>query len=62
MAELACKRCKFINIDTDFCQNCGSEDLTKGWYGYVIIIDPEKSEIAKRLEIVNPGRYALKVE
>ena len=61
MAELACRRCKFINIDSDICRNCGSNELTKEWYGYVVIIDPEKSEIAKRLEIKIPGKYALRV-
>jgi len=62
MVELACKRCKFINIDAEVCKNCGSTELTKEWYGYVIILNPEKSEIAKKLEIKTPGRYALKVE
>ncbi len=62
MAELACKRCKFINVDTEVCVNCGSTELTKEWYGYLIIIDPERSEIAKRLGITKPGKYALQVE
>ncbi len=62
MVELACKRCKFINIDTEVCKNCGSTELTKEWYGYVIILNPDKSEIAKKLDIKTPGRYALKVE
>jgi DNA-directed RNA polymerase subunit E" len=61
LAELACRRCKFISIDSSTCKNCGSTELTKEWYGYVVIIDPEKSEIAKRLEITIPGKYALRV-
>jgi len=61
MSELACRKCKFININSDVCKNCGSADLTKEWYGYVVVIDPEKSEIAKKLGIKIPGRYALKV-
>ena len=61
MAELACKNCRFINVDTNICRNCGSTDLTKEWYGYVVIVDPEKREIAKRLEIKIPGKYALRV-
>jgi RNA polymerase subunit RPABC4/transcription elongation factor Spt4 len=35
----------------------GSHD----WSGYVVIIDPEKSQIAKRLGVKLPGEYALKV-
>ncbi|HDD36282.1 MAG: DNA-directed RNA polymerase, subunit E'' [Archaeoglobaceae archaeon] len=61
MVELACRNCKYINIDSKVCKNCGSTELTKEWYGYVVIIDPEKSEIAKKLGINLPGKYALKV-
>ncbi|WP_456468279.1 transcription elongation factor subunit Spt4 [Archaeoglobus sp.] len=61
MAELACRNCKFINVDSSICKNCGSSELAKEWYGYVVIIDPEKSEIAKRLDIKIPGKYALRV-
>ncbi len=62
LAELACRNCKFINVDTIICKNCGASDLTKEWYGYLIILDPEKSEIAKMLGIKNPGKYALRVD
>jgi len=61
MTELACRKCKFINMDSTICKNCGSTELTKEWFGYVIIIDPEKSEIAKKLGVKIPGKYALKV-
>jgi len=61
MAELACKSCRLINVDTAICRLCGSTELTKEWYGYVVILDPEKSEIAKKLEIKYPGKYALRV-
>ncbi|HDN74459.1 MAG TPA: DNA-directed RNA polymerase subunit E'', partial [Archaeoglobus sp.] len=36
-------------------------ELTKEWYGYIIVIDPEKIDIAKRLGIKIPGKYALRV-
>lgn len=62
MAELACRNCKYINVEAVICRNCGSSDLTKEWFGYIIILDPEKSEIAKMLGIKNPGKYALRVE
>jgi len=61
MAELACRSCKYISVDSVICKNCGSGELTKEWYGYVVIIDPEKSEIARKLEIRIPGKYALRV-
>jgi DNA-directed RNA polymerase subunit E" len=49
-------------VDTIICKNCGASDLTKEWYGYIIILDPEKSEIAKMLGIKSPGKYALRVD
>ncbi|HID43151.1 MAG TPA: DNA-directed RNA polymerase, subunit E'' [Archaeoglobaceae archaeon] len=59
--ELACRQCKFISVDSSACKNCGSTELTKEWYGYVIILDPENSEIAKKLGVKIPGKYSLKV-
>ena len=35
--------------------------VSSDWQGYVIIMDPERSEIAKRLNVEHPGKYALKV-
>lgn len=62
LAEFACRICKYINVDAIICKNCGSSELTKEWYGYLIVIDPEKSEIAKNLGIKTPGKYALRVD
>ncbi len=58
----ACRRCKaLVERDAIECPICGSRDFTDEWEGMVIIIDPEKSEIAKALGISKPGRYAIKV-
>ena len=43
------------------CPNCHSTDLTSEWFGLVIILDVERSQVAKVLNIKTPGRYALKV-
>ena len=43
------------------CNRCPSAQVTTDWQGYVIIMDPERSEIAKRLNVDRPGKYALKV-
>ncbi len=56
---LACKNC-FTITESERCPNCGGE-LSKDWQGYVVVIDPEKSEIAKKLNIKKAGAYALKV-
>ncbi len=51
--ELACKNCKFIISHGNRCPICGSEDLTSNWSGYVIIINVDKSEIAKKRKYKN---------
>ncbi|MEM2878688.1 MAG: transcription elongation factor subunit Spt4 [Candidatus Hadarchaeales archaeon] len=60
MIERACKNCKFVT-EEKVCPNCGSNSLSKDWTGYVVVLDPSGSEIAKRLGVDKPGRYALKV-
>ncbi len=61
MTEVACKSCKYITNEATVCKICGGRDFTKNWYGYLVVIDPEKSEIAKKLGIKYPGKYALTV-
>ena len=59
-AEKACRNCKFITKD-NVCPVCGSKDLSPNWSGEIIILDVEKSEVAKLLGIKVPGRYAINV-
>lgn len=56
---LACKNC-FSIVEGDKCPHCGGE-LSKDWQGYVVVVDPTKSQIAHRLNITRAGTYALKV-
>lgn len=60
MADKVCKECHRL-VSGQVCQVCNSTSLTSDWSGFVVIIDPEKSQIAKRLGVNLPGRYALKV-
>jgi DNA-directed RNA polymerase subunit E" len=55
----ACKHCSFIT-EEDVCPLCGNP-TSKEWQGYVIILDHEKSEIAKRMHINVNGKFALRV-
>ncbi len=59
----ACRRCRTINHDRNNprCVECNSTDLTSEFSGVVYIVDPENSEIAKKLQIDTPGEYALRV-
>jgi DNA-directed RNA polymerase subunit E" len=54
----ACKQCKRI-VNSKKCNICGS-DTTSSFQGIVVIFDTN-SEIAKKLGITTPGKYAIKV-
>ncbi len=58
--EYACRQCKTLTRGK-VCPNCHSTDLSSEWSGLVIILDVERSQVAKALGINMPGRYALKV-
>ena len=59
MVTKACTRCHRI-MDDDRCAICNVASSRNG-SGFLIIIDPEKSDIAKELKIELPGEYALRV-
>ncbi|MDK2907602.1 MAG: DNA-directed polymerase subunit [Candidatus Woesearchaeota archaeon] len=56
----ACRKCRMI-VTGDVCPNCGGSSFSSIILGRVAIIDPAKSEIAKRLEFNTKGEYALRV-
>ncbi len=43
------------------CPYCPAAHLSADWQGYVVILNPERSEIAAKLNIERSGNYALKV-
>ncbi len=55
----ACKRCNAIT-DENECPLCGSE-VAKEWQGYLIVIEHEHSELARKMGISTNGKFALKV-
>ena len=60
MKKKVCKNCHRI-VEGEICPVCKTSSFSEDWSGYVVIIDPSNSEIAKRLNITEPGRYALRV-
>jgi DNA-directed RNA polymerase subunit E" len=62
MAEQACKNCNRIVEDASECPVCRNNDLSNSWSGLVVIYDPEDSEMAEKLGISTPGRYAIRVK
>lgn len=61
MPDQACKNCRFIVMQGNVCPVCGSNQLTPRWSGYVIILDAEKSQLAKKLSIKVDGTYAMSI-
>ena len=55
-----CRECHKV-VEGESCVVCGTSNLSEDWAGYVVIIDPERSEIAKKMNVTMAGRYALKV-
>jgi DNA-directed RNA polymerase subunit E" len=43
------------------CTNCKTQDLSSEYTGEIFIINPEESEVAKRMKISKNGHYALRV-
>lgn len=57
----ACRTCHLIVEGKDTtCPRCNGE-LSDRFSGIVIIIDPERSVVAKIMNINTPGKYAIKV-
>ncbi|MEM4702888.1 MAG: transcription elongation factor subunit Spt4 [Candidatus Pacearchaeota archaeon] len=58
--QKACKKCKII-VEQEKCPVCQGNNFTESWKGKAIVFDAEKSEIAAKLKIKQPGTYAIKV-
>lgn len=61
MREKACRNCHRIVTNQSICPYCKTHTLSDDFAGLIIIIDSQKSEIAKKLQITQPGRYAFRV-
>jgi len=55
----ACKQCHLLT-EENRCPRC-DEQTIKRWRGYVVIRDPVRSQIAEKMNVTQPGKYALKV-
>jgi len=60
MVDKACRNCHAIT-DGNVCPECKSTDLSDDFSGVVIILNPERSEIAKLMNIKKKGRYAVRI-
>ena len=58
--EKACKVCSTIYEDETKCPKCDSKESIEGFKGRIVVIDPEKSEIAQKLNLKEKGNFAIK--
>ncbi len=58
--QKACKICNTIYETGDKCPKCGSKESTEGFKGRIVVLNPENSEIAKRLDLKDKGNFAIK--
>lgn len=60
MAKKACKNCHRI-VEGNVCPVCKESSFSSEFRGYAIIITPEKSQIAEKMNVDTAGHYALRV-
>ena len=58
-AKKVCKKCR-IFVEKDKCPICGNSSFSDNWKGRMNILNHEKSEVAKTLEIKQDGEYTIK--
>ena len=56
----ACKLCNTIYETGDKCPNCGARESTDTFKGRIVVMNPEKSEIAQKLNLKGKGNFAIK--
>jgi len=55
-----CKKCK-IFVQGGECPLCQGKNFSENWKGRIVVVDAEKSDIAKKIGIKSKGEYAIKV-
>ena len=61
MAKKKAGRITHILTDKDVSPLDPKEPLTQSWFGRIVVSDPTKSVVAKKMEITKVGEYAIKV-
>jgi len=57
--QKACKLCNKI-YEGEKCPKCESKESTGSFKGRIVVLNSEKSEIAKKLNIKDKGNFAIK--
>lgn len=56
----ACRHCKNIN-DAPLCPVCKNTEFSDDYSGLLVVLDPENSILAEKLDTKEEGNYALKI-
>lgn len=56
--EKVCKKCNMF-VEGDICTNCKGTSFTNVYKGVIYVIDSQKSEFSKKLDIQSKGFYAI---
>jgi DNA-directed RNA polymerase subunit E" len=57
--ERSCKICRTVYEGT-VCPSCGSKEYSENFKGKIEVLNPEKSEIAQKLNLKEKGTFAIK--
>jgi len=57
--QKACKICHTI-YEGEKCPKCESKESTDSFKGRIVLLNPEKSEIAPKLKLKDKGNFAIK--
>ena len=60
MKKKVCKKCRIFVEGTE-CHLCKGNQFSTNWQGRIFILDPNKSMIAREMELTAKGEYAIKV-
>jgi len=55
----ACRNCNKI-FEGEKCPKCNSDNFTDSFKGRIVLLNPEKSEVAEKLNLKEKGNFALK--
>ena len=58
--EKACKACRSVYTGPK-CTSCGSTEGVDTFKGKVTVLNPEESEVAKKLNLSKKGEFALRL-
>lgn len=61
MKKKICKKCKLF-VEGSECSLCKGNQFVTNWKGRIAVLDPKKSEIAKKIGLGAPGEYAIKAK